>query len=231
LELIMVSRRSTFSPSDSSQSLETNQAIPDPIASEFVAASNDSAPKLVDAATQEKPLPAGNDPSKGLTVRQAHELLGRLITHGQGSSLLGVPFDPGFVTMGSSPFMPITNFHPGIDWNHGRVTASTKNPLAAPSQDLNDRLRRMDKERGQTFLGLRRLLHILESESVLGAAEVLREVTQVVGDLVHAGSPIPYTPPARKSSAKMDASITPVIVPSAPAIFILPRAPTGGKKR
>lgn len=240
----MASRRS--SPDTSRPGKAAAQPSPNPLAPEapLVSSPSGSLPNdasvttLIPPSTAENPLPAEKEPPKGLTVIQAHELLGKLIAQGQGHSHLGVPFDPGFVTMGSTPFMPIVSFSPGLDWDHGRVTARTVGPLAAPSTELTERLRRLDKEQGYTFLTLRRLLRTLESGSVLGPTEVLREAADVLGSILHAGSPLPYVPPVIRSpppsAAPGGPAQGPIVPPPAastptPTVVLLPRRPRGGK--
>jgi hypothetical protein len=227
LEQFMTSRRPrppSTRPTDSAAQAQpeiANSLILDAAANSD-SASNPAAPT---------PLPDENEPPKGMTVKEAYEALGRLIAVGEGRSRLGIPYDPGFSTMGSAPFMPITGFHQGIDWDHGRVTARPETPLSARSTELSARLRRMEQQQGQTILMLRRLQRILDSESVLGAPEVLREAADLIGATLHAHlnrpGPVPQKDPG--AAPPSPASIPSTHAPASQTVFLLPRAPGSGK--
>lgn len=82
--------------------------------------------------------------SKGLTVQAGLHAMQALVSRGLGDQPLMLQYDSGRVSIGAATATPITGFHAGFDWNHGKVFASTEKQLGVAGKDLADLRTRMD---------------------------------------------------------------------------------------
>ncbi len=71
-----------------------------------------------------------------LTVDKAIEILTRISANRGGESILGVRYEPGFVTVGSLPFVSAENLHAGFDWDKGKVFITLDKKLGIVGDDL-----------------------------------------------------------------------------------------------
>lgn len=71
-----------------------------------------------------------------LTLSQALVRLQQIAARTRHDPLLGVPFDPGQVTVGPAPVRRVTLIGPGTDWDRQTLFLYPDQPLAAPTDDL-----------------------------------------------------------------------------------------------
>jgi hypothetical protein len=75
------------------------------------------------------------DGKESITVEQAVERLSKIAERARGPLKLGVPYNPGFPTMGPSPVKRVISIHEGFDWNKGTVFLDLGERLFATGPD------------------------------------------------------------------------------------------------
>ncbi|WP_227461632.1 hypothetical protein [Cupriavidus pauculus] len=93
-----------------------------------------------------------------MKLAEAIERLERIHAHDRRDSILVVPFNPGFVTVGGRPHKPVKSINPGFDWDSGKVFLELEGGvLMAPSEDiekLRGHVRRYTEALGRIALAL-----------------------------------------------------------------------------
>lgn len=108
-----------------------------------------------------------------LTVDQALERLTEISRMGGGDKLFVIPYDPGRVTMGPSPAMPITGMSPGIDWNHKKVFLHPEQELGLAGDELKQLKTRCDDALHRLYAIKRALGESQSPEAILAAVKKL----------------------------------------------------------
>ncbi len=92
----------------------------------------------------------------GLTVNQVIEQLPRIAKQ-HGDNILVVGYDPGRITLGGSPYTPVTGLSIGFDWNHGKVFLQTEKKLGLAGDEL-EQLRNQINTAHESLYHVRRIL-------------------------------------------------------------------------
>lgn len=116
-------------------------------------------------STPDKPAP--------LTVDQAIERLTAISQRGGGDKLFVIPYNPGRVTMGPSPAMPITGMSSGIDWNRKKVFLHPEQELGIAGDELKQLSTRCDDALHRLYAIKRALAESQSPEAILAAVKKL----------------------------------------------------------